>query len=191
MVATNQETMSDFAAQETELPGVLLFEPIYYPDERGWFVEAWQQQRYERLGMPGVVQINLNHSRHGVLRGLHFQQPHPQGKLVWFPRGEVFDVVVDVRRRSPTFGQWQSFDLSESNCRQLWIPAGYAHGFCVLSDFADCIYACTSPYAPGCDRSIAWDDPDLGIPWPVTVPVLSDKDRLAPRLAEAPELPDY
>ena len=183
--------MTDFRAQPTELDGVLLLDPLCFPDDRGWFAEVWQRDRYADIGIPELFQINQNHSRRGVLRGLHYQEPHPQGKMVWFPRGEVWDVVADVRVGSPTFGKWQAFELSETNRRQLWIPEGYAHGFCVLSDYADCLYACTSPYAPGCDRSVAYDDPTLGIDWPIEAPVISDKDRQAPKLADAVHLPRY
>jgi dTDP-4-dehydrorhamnose 3,5-epimerase len=127
----------------------------------------------------------------GTLRGLHFQEPKGQGKLVQVLRGTVWDVAVDVRRGSPRFGRWVGVELSESGPRQLWIPPGFAHGFCVLSDSADFFYKCTELYAPECERSIAWDDPQIGIPWPVAAPLLSTKDRAAPRLADAAVLPSY
>lgn len=177
--------------ESTSLPGVLSIEPVAFPDERGCFVEAFHETRYRELGIPAVVQLNHNHSRAGVIRGLHYQQPNPQGKLVWFSHGTAFDVVVDVRRGSPTFGRFETFELSESNRRQIWIPAGYAHGFAALSETADCFYACTAPYAPGCDRSVVWNDPELGIEWPVDQPILSEKDRVAPRLEDAEHLPTY
>jgi dTDP-4-dehydrorhamnose 3,5-epimerase len=140
---------------------------------------------------PGPVQINHSRSVRGTLRGLHFQNPHAQGKLVWVVAGTVFDVAVDVRRGSPTFGRWTGVELSAESHRQIWVPPGFAHGFCVLTDSADCLYACTDYYAADCEHTILWSDPDLAIRWPVTDPVLSEKDARAPRLRDATGLPSY
>lgn len=178
--------------QPTELPGVLLLEPRVFGDSRGFFVETFHAQRYTDAGIPGpFVQDNLSRSVRGTLRGLHFQEPNGQGKLVQVLAGAVWDVVVDVRKGSPTFGRWMAAELSSGNKWQLWIPPGFAHGFCVLSDSADFFYKCTSLYAPESERSVAWDDPDLAIPWPVKEPLLSVKDQRAPRLKDAPVLPAY
>ena len=180
---------------ETEIPGVLLIEPQVFGDERGWFVETWQQQRYAEQGMPGpFVQDNQAFSQRGVLRGLHLQHPHGQGKLVQVISGEVFDVAVDVRRGSPCFGRWVGTILSDKNRHQFYVPEGFAHGYCVLSDEAIFSYKCTDNYHPESQISIRWDDPDLGIDWPLAgVPILSDKDREAPCLHEISEdrLPPY
>jgi len=137
------------------------------------------------------VQDNFSRSVKGTLRGLHFQEPQAQGKLVQVLRGAVFDVAVDIRVNSPHFGKWFGVELSDGDFKQLWIPPGFAHGFCVVSDVADFVYKCTTPYAPECDRGLRWDDPDLGIEWPVKSPLVSPKDARAPRLAEAPVLPRY
>ncbi|HEX8394650.1 MAG TPA: dTDP-4-dehydrorhamnose 3,5-epimerase [Longimicrobium sp.] len=173
----------------TRLEGVLLLEPRVFRDDRGWFVESWSSERYQALGIPGpFVQDNLSFSRRGVLRGMHFQNPSPQGKLVSVPQGAVFDVAVDLRRGSPTFSQWVGVELSSENGHQLWVPAGFAHGFAVLSDTAVFSYKCTAPYTPAAERSLRWDDPDVGIVWPVAAPVLAAKDADAPRLRDlAPE----
>jgi dTDP-4-dehydrorhamnose 3,5-epimerase len=177
---------------ETSLPGVLLVEPRVFRDERGAFTEAFQLRRYAAAGIPGpFVQDNFSRSKKGTLRGLHFQEPEAQGKLVQVLRGAVFDVAVDIRVNSPHFGKWFGVELSDTDWKQLWIPPGFAHGFCVLSDEADFVYKCTTPYAPEHDRGLRWDDPDLGIEWPVKAPLLSPKDAGAPRLAEAPVLPRY
>jgi dTDP-4-dehydrorhamnose 3,5-epimerase len=176
----------------TQLPGVLLLEPRVFRDDRGCFLEVFHAGRYAEAGIPGhFVQDNLSRSVKGSLRGLHFQQPHGQGKLVQVLAGCVYDVVVDVRRGSPTFGRWTAMELSVDNRRQLWVPPGFAHGFCVLSESADFHYKCTDFYSPTSEHCIAWNDPDLGIPWPVKSPLLSPKDSAAPRLADAPVLPDY
>jgi dTDP-4-dehydrorhamnose 3,5-epimerase len=174
---------------ETELPGVLIIEPKVFGDARGFFLETFHKQRYAEHGIPGealeFVQDNHSRSRKGVLRGLHFQLDHPQGKLVSAGTGSVFDVAADVNPDSPTYGQWVGVELNEENHRQLWIPPGYAHGFCVLSDVADFQYKCTALYDPASDAGVAWNDPDLAIDWPVNDPILSDKDRALPRLADA------
>jgi dTDP-4-dehydrorhamnose 3,5-epimerase len=175
-----------------ELPEVLILEPKVNGDSRGFFYESFQSTRYAAVGIQGpFVQDNLSRSVRGTLRGLHFQEPRAQGKLVQVLRGTVWDVAVDVRRGSPRFGRWVALELSETTPRQLWIPPGFAHGFCVLSDSADFFYKCTELYAPECDRSVAWNDPAIGIPWPVREPLLSAKDRAAPRLADAPVLPAF
>jgi dTDP-4-dehydrorhamnose 3,5-epimerase len=176
----------------TELPEVLLIEPRMHGDSRGFFYESFQAIRYAEAGVTGpFVQDNVSRSVRGTLRGLHFQEPRGQGKLVQVLRGTVWDVAVDVRRGSPRFGRWIGVELSEAAPRQLWIPPGFAHGFCVLSESADFFYKCTELYAPECERSIAWDDPAIGIEWPVDAPLLSPKDRAAPRLADAPVLPTF
>ena len=176
----------------TSLPGVLVIEPRIFRDERGAFLESFHAERYAKagLGQP-FVQDNFSRSRKGTLRGLHFQEPKAQGKLVQVTRGRVFDVAADVRRGSPTFGQWLGFELDGETQQQLWVPPGFAHGFCVLSDEADFVYKCTAPYAPEAERSIRWDDPELAIAWPVTSPLLSKKDAEAPLLKDAPVLPAY
>ena len=183
---------------ETELAGVVELAPAVFSDDRGYFLETFNLERYrEALGphaaaeLAAVVQFNHSHSTRATLRGLHFQEPRAQGKLVWTARGSVFDVAVDVRRGSPGFGRWVGRELSEANHRQLWVPPGYAHGFCVLSEVADFMYACTGYYAPDCEHSLRWDDPDLAIEWPIAEPILSDKDASAPFLADAPVLPGY
>ena len=176
----------------TDLPGVLLVEPKVFGDARGLFFESFHAERYASFGIPGpFVQDNISRSARGVLRGLHFQEPFPQGKLVQVLRGAVWDVAVDVRRGSPHFGAWVGLELSEDNRRQLWIPPGFAHGFCVSSDFADFFYKCTSLYAPDAERTIRWDDPGLNIRWPLETPTLSPKDAAAPLLAECFSLPSY
>jgi dTDP-4-dehydrorhamnose 3,5-epimerase len=176
----------------TDLPEVLIVEPRMHGDPRGFFYESFQATRYAEAGIPGpFVQDNLSRSVRGTLRGLHFQEPWAQGKLVQVLRGTVWDVAVDVRRGSPRFGRWIALELSETTPRQLWIPPGFAHGFCVLSDSADFFYKCTELYSPESERSVAWDDPAIGIAWPVEEPLLSPKDRAAPRLADAPVLPVF
>jgi len=175
-----------------ELPELLLVEPKVFGDSRGFFMEVFHAQRYAEAGIPGpFVQDNYSRSVKGTLRGLHFQEPQGQGKLVQVLAGAVFDVAVDVRRGSPTFGKWAGVELSSDNRRQLWIPAGFAHGFCVLSESADLHYKCTTLYAPRMEHSIVWNDPDVGIAWPVSEPIQSPKDAGAPRLKDAPVLPSY
>lgn len=177
---------------ETALPGVLVLEPKVFGDPRGYFLETFRETGYREAGIGGpFVQDNYSRSAKGILRGLHFQEPNPQGKLVQVFEGAVFDVAVDIRKGSPNFGNWVGVELSDENHRQLWIPPGFAHGFCVLSEFAGFFYKCTAYYAPEHDRAIVWSDPDLAIDWPVAEPRVSDKDRRAPRLSEAPVLPRY
>lgn len=176
----------------TPLPGVLLIEPKVFGDDRGFFLETYLQRRYGEAGISlPFVQDNWSRSVKATLRGLHFQEPHPQGKLVQVVTGAVFDVAVDIRVGSPTFGKWFGTELSAQSKRQLWIPPGFAHGFCVLSESADFLYKCTAPYMPEHERGIAWNDPDLGVDWPVPEPLLSKKDAGAPRLKDAPVLPRY
>ncbi|MFN7698471.1 MAG: dTDP-4-dehydrorhamnose 3,5-epimerase [Deltaproteobacteria bacterium] len=170
---------------ETELPGVLVVEPKVFGDERGWFTETYSVERYRAAGiaMP-FVQDNLSRSSRGILRGLHLQEPRAQGKLVWVPDGAVFDVAVDVRVGSPSFGRWVGVELSSANHRQLWIPPGFAHGFAVTSEHCLFAYKCTDLYEPSAEIGVAWDDPSIGIRWPLAEPSLSAKDRNNPRLAE-------
>ena len=166
-----------------EIPGVLLIDPTMFKDQRGFFCETFHEQRYAEAGIrDSFVQDNISHSVRGTLRGLHFQQPHAQGKLVMAVEGVVFDVVVDIRKGSPTFGKWYGLELSSDNCRQLYVPPGCAHGFCVTSERATFLYKCTDFYSPADERGIAWDDPALGITWPVPEPILSTKDRAYPAL---------
>lgn len=176
---------------ETPLPGVLIIEPKVFGDARGFFVETWQAERYAAAGLPAFVQDNLSLSSQGVLRGLHYQEPEAQGKLVYVLQGEVFDVAVDIRLGSETFGNWHGLTLSAENKRQFYVPAGFAHGFVVTSETALFAYKCTELYHPQFDHSVRWDDPAIGVSWPVDAPVLSAKDIEAPRLAEIPrdELP--
>lgn len=167
---------------ETAIADVKIIEPKIFGDDRGFFLETFQAERYQKeLGIDlDFVQDNHSRSAYGVLRGLHFQKQKPQGKLVRVVRGEVFDVAVDIRPDSPTFGQWAGVILSEENKRQFWVPPGLAHGFVVTSETADFEYKCTDYYDPNDEGSIRWDDPDLGIEWPVEKPLLSAKDALAP-----------
>ncbi|HET8744032.1 MAG TPA: dTDP-4-dehydrorhamnose 3,5-epimerase [Ramlibacter sp.] len=163
----------------TSIPEVLVLEPKVFGDARGFFMESFNRRVFrEATGIDAeFVQDNHSRSAKGVLRGLHYQLGNPQGKLVWVVRGAVFDVAVDLRRSSPTFGQWVGAELSEENRQQLWIPPGFAHGFQALSDFADVQYKVTDYYAPAEERCLAWDSPELGIVWPVQPPLLSEKDR--------------
>jgi dTDP-4-dehydrorhamnose 3,5-epimerase len=174
----------------SRIPDVLVIEPRVFADERGVFFESWSDERFRRETGVDVafVQDNYSSSRRGVLRGLHYQVDRPQGKLVWVSRGSVFDVVVDLRRGSATFGQWVGHELSESNRLQLWVPPGFAHGFFVLSDEVDVLYKATDTYSPGGERTLRWDDPALSISWPVPAgmaPVLSAKDRAGALLCDA------
>lgn len=176
------------------LAGVLLLEPRVAGDERGWFLETFQAQRYAGAGITApFVQDNLSFSRRGVLRGLHAQHPHDQGKLAYVAAGEVFDVAVDIRRGSPTFGHWTGVRLSSRDHHQLWIPPGFAHGFCVLSTEALFAYKCTDYYSPEDELVVRWNDPALGIDWPLAEPELSARDADAPILADIPveRLPRY
>ena len=172
----------------TSLPEVLLIAPDVHGDDRGFFFELWHQERYSDFGIPKEFrQDNLSFSKRGTLRGLHFKNPHAQGKLVSVLEGEVFDVAVDVRQGSPTFTRWVGHRLSSSNKHQLYVPEGFAHGFLVLSDTALFHYKCTGPYVPASERSILWNDPAIGIEWPLKEPILSAKDGKAPRLSEIDE----
>nr|WP_216672539.1 dTDP-4-dehydrorhamnose 3,5-epimerase [Corallococcus exiguus] len=174
------------------IPDVLLIEPKVFGDDRGFFLESFHAKRYADVGVVGpFVQDNLSRSVKGTLRGLHFQEPNAQGKLVQCLAGAVWDVAVDIRKGSPTFGRWVAAELTGENKHQLWVPAGLAHGFCVVSDSADFFYKCTALYSPESEQSVAWDDPDLAIPWPVKQPLLSAKDQRAPRLKDAPLLPVF
>ncbi|MDP9348983.1 MAG: dTDP-4-dehydrorhamnose 3,5-epimerase [Gemmatimonadota bacterium] len=172
---------------EAELPGVYIAEPKVFADERGYFLESWSEKRYREAGIDTTfVQDNLSFSTRGVLRGLHYQKPHEQGKLVSVLLGEVFDVVVDIRVSSPTFGRWMGAVLSAENRRQLYVPLGFAHGFVVTSETALFSYKCTDYYSPADEGSVRWNDPDIGIQWPVSSPTLSPKDGAAPLLRDIP-----
>jgi dTDP-4-dehydrorhamnose 3,5-epimerase len=176
------------------MDGVLIIEPRVYDDDRGFFMETYNQNKYRELGiLSDFFQDNLSFSRKGALRGLHFQHPHEQAKLVQVLKGNVFDVTVDIRRGSTTFGKWFGVHLSDENKRQVFIPEGFAHGFCVLSDTALFSYKCSDLYAPDCERGLLWSDPDIGIDWPVKEPILSEKDAVYPRLKDIPPawLPGY
>ena len=172
---------------------VLLIEPTVSGDSRGWFLESWQQKRYEEIGLPAFVQDNVSFSQQGVLRGLHYQYPHGQGKLVQVLEGRVYDAVVDIRLGSPTFGHYTAAELSSENHYQLYIPPGFAHGFCVLSSTALFSYKCTDFYHPECEGGVCWNDSDIGIVWPVNEPILSAKDKRWCPLREIPvcRLPVY
>lgn len=181
-------------ALATRLPEVLLIEPRVFRDDRGWFFESWSSARYADMGIDAAfVQDNVSRSHHGTLRGLHLQNPHGQGKLVSVLEGEVFDVAVDVRVGSPRFGQWVGMDLSADNARQLWIPPGFAHGFCVVSQQAVFHYKCTESYHPESELTVRWDDPAIAVEWPVESPILNDKDANARPLSDfqPTELPQY
>ena len=173
----------------TSLPGVLVVEAPVHTDDRGFFTEVFHAEKFAPLGLPTTfVQDNHSRSEQHVLRGLHYQLGEPQGKLVRAVRGRVFDVAVDLRRHAPTFGQWTGVELEGGDGRQLWIPEGFAHGFVVLSESADVSYKCTAPYRPAGDRSVRWNDPAIGIAWPLppgVLPRLAPKDAAAPSLAAA------
>ena len=173
---------------ETRIPGVVIIEPKVFGDERGFFLETYRSNRYAELGIPErLVQDNMSFSRKGVLRGLHIQHPQAQGKLVQVFAGEVFDVAVDVRRGSPTFGHWEGVTLSAENKRQFWVPPGFAHGFVVTSETALFAYKCSDYYSPDTEFSVRWDDPAIGIDWPLDgAPELSNKDKDALALADIP-----
>jgi dTDP-4-dehydrorhamnose 3,5-epimerase len=169
----------------TDLPGVTLIEPDVYRDSRGFFLETYHERKYAEGGIPGpFVQDNHSFSTRGTLRGLHAQRTNPQGKLVRAVEGEMFDVAVDIRRGSPTFGDWVGIVLSGENFRQLWVPPGFAHGFCVLSERVHVEYKCTGFYDASDELKIAWNDPFIGIDWPIVAPLLSPKDAAAPGLRE-------
>jgi dTDP-4-dehydrorhamnose 3,5-epimerase len=171
--------------ERCELPDVLVVEPPVFRDARGLFFETYHAERFREAGIADVfVQDNHSVSGRGVLRGLHAQAKHPQAKLVRCVAGAVFDVAVDVRRGSPTFGRWVGVELSAENRRQLYVPAGFLHGFCVLGGGAEVVYKCSALYAPGDEIGVVWNDPDLAIAWPVSDPVVSAKDAALPRLAE-------
>jgi dTDP-4-dehydrorhamnose 3,5-epimerase len=173
---------------ESDLPGCLVLEPQVFGDERGFFYESFNHDKLAAHGLqPAFVQGNVSSSTRGVLRGLHYQWPKPQGKLVSVLEGEVWDVAVDIRRGSPTFGRWTAVVLSAENKRHFWIPEGFAHGFVTLSERALFTYLCTATYERTADAGIRWDDPALAIDWPVSAPLLSDKDARAPLLREVPE----
>jgi dTDP-4-dehydrorhamnose 3,5-epimerase len=175
----------------TELPEVVIVEPDVRRDDRGWFLETWQAARYREGGIDATfVQDNLSRSARGTLRGLHAQRERPQGKLVQVVEGSVFDVAVDIRRDSRTFLRWVGATLSADDARQIWVPPGFAHGFCVTSEHAVVEYKCTAPWNPTGEIRIAWDDPAIGIRWPIERPLLSAKDRDAlPTARQLDDLP--
>jgi dTDP-4-dehydrorhamnose 3,5-epimerase len=169
---------------------VLLIEPKVFGDDRGFFMETYRVDAFRAAGITDTfVQDNHSRSARGVLRGLHYQEPNAQGKLVRCTRGAIFDVAVDIRRGSPSFGKWFGLELSDANKRTLWIPPGFAHGFCALEDGSDLVYKCTTLYDPSSDRAILWNDPAIGINWPIASPTLSPQDAAAPPLASAAPLP--
>ena len=171
--------------RETKLQGVLILEPDVFSDVRGYFLETWNSKRYLDASIEDCfVQDNVSFSKRGVLRGLHYQYPQSQAKLVQVLSGEVVDVAVDIRNGSPTFGQWISEVLSEANHRQMYIPSGFAHGYCVVSETALFSYKCTDFYNPSSEGGIIWNDPDINIAWPIKEPVLSDKDSSFPKLSD-------
>lgn len=171
------------------LPEIMIIEPEIYKDDRGFFSELYHKEKFERAGINALfVQDNRSRSCKGTIRGLHYQIGRPQGKLIWVLSGRLFDVAVDIRRGSPNFGKWLGTTLSDEDKTGIYIPPNFAHGFCVLSEEAEVFYKCTDLYAPEFERCIRWDDPDLGIDWPVRTPVLSEKDLAAPLLRHA-ELP--
>jgi dTDP-4-dehydrorhamnose 3,5-epimerase len=170
-----------------DIAGLLVVEPKVFGDARGFFLETWNRRRYREAGVDGeFVQDNVSFSRRGILRGLHFQNPNPQGKLLQVLQGEVFDVAVDIRCSSPTFGKWHGLVLSADNKRQFYIPPGFAHGFLVLSETALFHYKCTEFYSPKDELAIRWDDPEIGITWPLREPLVSERDAKGVRLCELP-----
>jgi dTDP-4-dehydrorhamnose 3,5-epimerase len=179
---------------ETQLAGVKIIQPDIFTDDRGYFLETYQERRYEEHGIKvDFVQDNLSFSTKGTLRGLHYQYPHPQAKLVQVIQGEVLDVIVDIRKGSPTFGKWTGIRLSQKNRKQVFAPEGFAHGYCVLSDNAIFAYKCSDFYTPECEKGVLWSDPDIGIGWPVEMPILSEKDERYSSLKNIPDedLPEY
>lgn len=175
--------------EKTKLEGVLLVTPKVFGDDRGFFMETYNQQVAAELGLPSqFVQDNHSKSSYGVLRGLHYQSPQWQGKLVRTVQGEIYDVAVDIRDGSPTYGEWVGVYLNDENKQQLYVPEGFAHGFCVTSDTAEVVYKCTSLYAPEQEGSLLWNDPDIGIDWPIASPNLSTKDEQGLRLIDLPKL---
>lgn len=185
--------MSALQILPTRLSGLVLVEPRLFGDERGFFLETFSRERYAAVGIDvDFVQDNHSRSGRGALRGLHFQTDPGQPKLVRCARGSVYDVVVDVRRSSPTFGEWEAFELDDRSHRQLFIPVGFAHGLCATSEIADFVYKVGSYFDAATEAGIAWDDPELGIPWPLADPVVSERDRSNPRLSEiADALPGW
>ena len=183
----------DFEFSETPLPGVIVIKPKFVDDPRGFFMETYHAERFGKAGIDlPFVQDNHSRSARGVLRGLHYQEPNAQGKLVRCARGRLFDVAVDVRIDSPTFGKWFGTELSEWNRLMMWVPPGFAHGFCALEDENDLVYKCTALYSKEDEYVIRWDDPDIGIEWPpIGTPQLSDRDAKAPPLRSAAPLPRY
>jgi len=170
---------------KTNLDGVMILEPDAYEDNRGYFMETYQMERYRDLGIDvPFLQDNVSYSRKGTLRGLHYQHPQAQDKLVQAISGEIFDVAVDIRNGSPTFGQWASAILSDKNHRQFFVPGGFAHGFCVLSESAHVLYKCSTYYSPETEGGVLWSDPDLAIQWPINDPIVSPKDTAHPRLCQ-------
>ncbi len=170
-----------------ELEGLVIFEPQVFGDARGFFMETWNQRRYAEAGITAAfVQDNISFSRRGTLRGLHYQNPAAQGKLVSVLQGEVFDVAVDLRRSSPTFGKWHGLTLSSENKKQFFVPPGFAHGFVVMSESAMFHYKCTDLYSPAGEVTVRWDDPDIGVKWPLENPTLSAKDARGLRLRDVP-----
>jgi dTDP-4-dehydrorhamnose 3,5-epimerase len=177
---------------ETAIPGPVIIEPRLFGDARGFFMETWNERAFAEAGLDlGFVQDNHSRSQKGVLRGLHFQNPGPQGKLVRVVSGAVFDVAVDLREASPHFGKWVGVELSAANLRMFWVPEGFAHGFLTLEDDTDFLYKCTAPYAPQSEFTLAWDDPSVGIEWPVAglAPIISEKDSRGLALADVPVFP--
>ena len=175
--------------EATKLEGVLLVTPQVFGDDRGFFMETYNRQKAIELGLPGqFVQDNHSKSSKNVLRGLHYQNPQWQGKLVRTVQGEIFDVAVDIRDGSPTYGEWVGFYLNDENKQQLYVPEGFAHGFVVTSDTAEVVYKCTSLYEPAQEGSVLWNDPDIGIQWPTDEPLLSAKDQVGQRLVDLPAL---
>ena len=186
LVLINDKIMK---VEQTKLDGVLLVTPNVFGDDRGFFMETYNQQKAQELGLPiKFVQDNHSKSSKGVLRGLHYQNPQWQGKLVRVIQGEIFDVTVDIRQKSPSFGEWVGVYLNEENKQQLYVPEGFAHGFVVTSETAEVIYKCTSLYAPEQEGSILWNDPEIGIEWPIEAPQLSEKDKNATRLNDIPKM---
>jgi dTDP-4-dehydrorhamnose 3,5-epimerase len=187
MASTSLRVQSEVKVQSrtSKIPGLYIIEPRVFGDARGYFLETFAAERYRQLGIVETfVQDNLSRSRQGTLRGLHLQNPHGQGKLVSAVVGTVWDVAVDVRVGSPTFGQWEAFELSEENHRQVYVPPGCAHGFIVLSDVALFSYKCTDTYHPETELGVVYDDPDIGIAWPIAASELSERDKRHPRLKD-------
>ena len=170
-----------------DIAGLLIIEPKVFGDARGFFLETWHEHRYREAGLDlHFVQDNVSSSRRGTIRGMHFQNPKAQAKLVWVMDGEVFDVAVDLRRSSPTFGRWHGLNLSSQNQLQFYVPPGFAHGFAVLGETAVFTYKCTEFYSPKDELTLSWDDPDIGVKWPFSDPVLSEKDKNGVRLKDLP-----